>query len=87
MPSETQRSHAADSSSCSQLGTTESSRKIGHAHPSRRIALDAPDVLAMLGPSKAAIALVKSALAGAGAHFQFPEDLAQAILTPCRETN
>jgi anti-sigma factor RsiW len=36
---------------------------------------------------QAAIALVKSALAGAGAHIQLPEDLAQAILTACRETN
>src|ERR1700740_458941 len=36
---------------------------------------------------QAAIALVKSALAGAGAHVQLPEDLAQAILTACRETN
>ena len=45
------RSHAADSSSSSQLGTTGSWRN-GHAHPSRRIALDVPDALAMLGPSK-----------------------------------
>jgi hypothetical protein len=37
---------AADSSNLSQLGRTESSRK-GRAHPSRRIALDAPDALAM----------------------------------------
>jgi anti-sigma factor RsiW len=36
---------------------------------------------------QAAIALVKSALVGAGAHVQLPEDLAQAILTACRETN
>src|SRR5216683_6713889 len=36
---------------------------------------------------QAAIALAKGTLAGAGAHVQLPEDLAQAILTACRETN
>jgi anti-sigma factor RsiW len=36
---------------------------------------------------QATIALVKSTLAGAGEHVQLPEDLAQAILTACRETN
>jgi Putative zinc-finger len=35
----------------------------------------------------AAIALLKSALADSAARTEFPEDLAQAILTACRETN
>ena len=36
---------------------------------------------------RAAIALVKSALAGSAADTEFPEDLAQTILAACRETN
>jgi hypothetical protein len=36
---------------------------------------------------QATIALVKSTLTSAGEHVQLPEDLAQAILTACREMN
>ncbi len=36
---------------------------------------------------QAAIALIKSALAGSGLYAELPEDLTQAILTACRETN
>jgi anti-sigma factor RsiW len=36
---------------------------------------------------KAAIALMKSALAGPAAHAELPEDLIQAILAACRESN
>jgi anti-sigma factor RsiW len=36
---------------------------------------------------RAAIALVKSALAGSSADAELPEGLAQAILAACRETN
>jgi anti-sigma factor RsiW len=34
-----------------------------------------------------AIALLKSAVADSEGHTEFPEDLAQAILAACRETN
>jgi anti-sigma factor RsiW len=36
---------------------------------------------------QAAIALMKSALAGSEAHAELPEGLAQAILAACRESN
>jgi anti-sigma factor RsiW len=36
---------------------------------------------------QAAIALIKSALARSGLYAELPEDLTQAILTACRETN
>ena len=36
---------------------------------------------------RAAIALMKSALADSGGHTEFPEDLAQKIFAACRETN
>jgi anti-sigma factor RsiW len=36
---------------------------------------------------KAAITLMKSALADSAAHAELPEDLTQAILAPCRESN
>jgi anti-sigma factor RsiW len=36
---------------------------------------------------RAAIALMKSALASSGAHAELPEGLAQAILVACRESN
>ena len=36
---------------------------------------------------KAAIALMKSALAGPAVHTELPEGLAQAILAACRKTN
>jgi hypothetical protein len=80
------RSHVADSSSSSQLGTTESSRKEHgasfetHRAECARCARYAADF-------GAAIALLKSALTDSEGHTEFSEDLAQAILAACRETN